>query len=158
MPIALSGTSEPLATQELTGHNAVPFRLVHTMLRVADLERALLFYSETLGMRLLRQEHYPSGRFTLAFLGYADERTGAQIELTHNWDKQDYPHGGAFGHIALAVANTEAACARLAAMGVKILRAPGPMSNASAERADAEVIAFIEDPDGYRIELIETQP
>lgn len=157
MPIAPSGASVPLAAPELTGDNAVPFRLLHTMLRVTDLERALLFYSEALGMTVLRQEHYP-GRFTLAFLGYAHESKGAQIELTHNWDKQDYPHGGAFGHIALAVVNIEAACARLAAMGVKILRAPGPMSHLCAERADAEIIAFIEDPDGYRIELIETRP
>lgn len=124
------------------------WRLLHTMIRVGNLERSLDFYTRLLGMRLLRRRDYPEGRFTLAFVGYGDESETAVIELTHNWDSDHYELGTGFGHLALAVPDIEAACARLAAEGVKIPRPPGPMKHGST------VIAFVEDPDGYRIELI----
>jgi lactoylglutathione lyase len=104
--------------------SAQPTRLLHTMLRVSDLERSLQFYIEKLGMRMHRQERYPAGRFTLAFLGYGDERTDACIELTHNWDQPAYQHGTAYGHIALAVVNVAESCASLQAAGVQITMAP----------------------------------
>lgn len=125
------------------------------MLRVGDLEKSLLFYTEKLGMQLFRREDYPDGRFTLAFVGYGDEHDSATIELTYNWGRDDYERGNAFGHIALAVSDITSICASLEATGVKMLRAPGPMSVSSPDRRDVEIIAFIEDPDGYRIELIE---
>jgi lactoylglutathione lyase len=134
---------------------ANPNRVLHTMWRVADLERSLHFYSHQLGMTLFRREDYPSGKFTLAFVGYGTEDDGAVIELTHNWCKAGYEHGSAFGHMALAVTDIDATCARLQAAGVKLLRAPGPMSTLSPQRQHAEVIAFVEDPDGFRIELIQ---
>ena len=134
---------------------AVPVRLLHCMLRVADLERSLAFYCGLLGMRLVRREESPAGRFTLAFVGYGAEHDGAVLELTHNWDRDAYQHGSAFGHIALAVAELESSCAALAAAGVRVLREPGAMSFSSPERNTPELIAFIQDPDGYRIELIE---
>ncbi|MGH6638271.1 MAG: lactoylglutathione lyase [Polaromonas sp.] len=125
-------------------------RLLHTMLRVADLDRAIAFYVDLLGMRLLRRRDYPEGRFTLAFLGYGDERDVAVLELTHNWDTVAYAHGTAYGHIALSLPDLEGACAALRRVGATITRQPGPM------RHDAgEIIAFVEDPDGYRIELIQ---
>lgn len=135
-----------------------PNRLLHTMLRIGDLQRSLKFYTEQLGMRVLRREDYPSGRFTLAFVGYDDEHASAVLELTHNWDTPAYQQGSAFGHIALAVTDIEATYARLEAGGVKMVRAPGPMSAIATGRKQSEIIAFIEDPDGYRIELIETAP
>jgi lactoylglutathione lyase len=120
------------------------------MLRVRDLERSLDFYTRLLGMRLLRKNDYPTGEFTLAFVGYGDEDKSTVIELTHNWPrKEPYALGDAYGHIAIAVPDIHGACARLAAEGVKIPRPPGPMKHGST------VIAFIEDPDGYKIELIE---
>lgn len=131
-------------------------RIIHTMLRVADLERSLAFYLDTLGMTLFRREEYPTGRFTLAFVGFGDEATSAVIELTHNWDISDYDRGNGYGHIALGVSDAYATCDALAAKGAKIVRPAGPMANASPDRSDVEIIAFIEDPDGYRIELIET--
>lgn len=131
-------------------------RLLHTMLRVSDLGRSIRFYTSLLGMRLFRREEYPSGRFTLAFLGYGDERSSSTIELTHNWDREAYERGNAYGHIALATTDLNATCARLDALGVAIVRAPGPMKVSSPDRIDTEVIAFIEDPDGYSIELIES--
>jgi len=131
------------------------FRLMHTMLRVSDLERSILFYTQQLGMTLFRREDYPDGRFTLAFVGYGDERNQAAIELTYNWDHQAYDHGSRYGHIALEVADAQEACARLEAVGVKVLRAAGTMTYESPQRSKSEVIAFIEDPDGYRIELVE---
>ncbi len=134
---------------------SVPYRLLHCMLRVADLERSLAFYCGLLGMRLVRREEYPAGRFTLAFVGYGAEHDGAVLELTHNWDRDAYEHGSAFGHVALAVAELRLTCAALAASGVKVLRAPGPMSVRSPDRDAPECIAFIQDPDGYSIELIE---
>lgn len=138
------------AAPELSGA-----RLLHTMLRVRDLGHALAFYTGTLGMTLFRTETFPEGRFTLAFVGYGSEATSAVIELTYNWDKIEYQRGTDFGHIALQVEDASAACTALAVRGVKVVRPAGPMTFAANERADREVIAFIEDPDGYRIELIE---
>jgi lactoylglutathione lyase len=129
-----------------------PDRILHTMLRVADLERSLRFYTEGLGMQLLRRRDYPSGRFTLAFVGYGPEETTAVLELTHNWDRQAYERGDAYGHVALAVRNLRSTCEHLARMGVPIPRGPGPMKG-----DPDELIAFVEDPDGYRIELIQRQ-
>lgn len=131
-------------------------RLLHTMLRVGDLDRSIAFYTGTLGMRLFRKESYPDGRFTLAFVGYGDETVNSAIELTWNWDQVHYTHGTGYGHIALAVRDAKKACARLEAAGVRVLRPAGPMRSRSPERDDVEIIAFVEDPDGYRIELIET--
>lgn len=130
-------------------------RLIHTMLRVADLDRSLAFYVNVLGMTLFRREEYPGGRFTLAFVGFGSEASSAVIELTHNWDISDYDRGNAFGHIALGVSDAYAACDALAAKGAKIVRPAGPMTNSSTDRGDVEIIAFLEDPDGYRIELVE---
>jgi lactoylglutathione lyase len=128
----------------------VPTRLLHTMLRVFDLERSLDFYVGALGMQLLRRSDYESGRFTLAFVGYGSEAEGSVLELTHNWDQaQPYVLGTAYGHLALAVTDAQATCDALLARGVKVPRPPGPMKHGST------VIAFIEDPDGYRIELIQ---
>jgi lactoylglutathione lyase len=126
-------------------------RMLHTMLRVADLERSLAFYQDVLGMRLLRRKDYPDGRFTLAFVGYDDEATGTVLELTHNWDTRHYELGTGFGHVALGVDDVYATCDRLRAKGAKVVREPGPMKHGGS------VIAFIEDPDGYRIELIQTK-
>lgn len=134
-----------------------PAALLHTMLRVGDLDRSLGFYVDTLGMTLFRREDYPAGRFTLAFVGYGDEQSAAEIELTHNWDTDRYEHGTAFGHVALRVANAALTCERLAVAGVPILRAPGPMKHSTKHRVTVEVIAFIADPDGHRIELIEVE-
>ena len=131
-------------------------RLLHTMLRVSDLDRSIAFYTGMLGMRLFRKETYPDGRFTLAFVGYDDEATASVIELTWNWDQDRYEQGTGYGHIALAVHDAAAACTALEASGVRVVRAAGPMRARSPERDDVETIAFIEDPDGYRIELIET--
>lgn len=129
--------------------DASRFRLLHTMIRVGDLDRSLDFYTRLLGMKLLRKKDYPTGEFTLAFVGYGDEANATVIELTHNWGKSDYQMGDAFGHLAIGVPNVHETCEKLAAAGVKITRAPGPMKHGGS------VIAFIEDPDGYRIELIE---
>jgi len=120
------------------------------MLRVADLERALDFYVGTLGMRLLRRQDFPEGRFTLAFVGYAPEQSGAVIELTHNWDVTAYETGTAYGHIAIGVPDIHAFAADAARRGAEVVRAPGPLKG-----DPSEVIAFLADPDGYRIELIE---
>lgn len=124
-------------------------RLLHTMLRVGDLDRSLAFYTGPLEMKLLRKHDFPGGRFTLAFVGYGDESETAVLELTHNWDTKKYELGGGYGHIALGVDDIYATCARLRESGVKITREPGPMQHGST------VIAFIEDPDGYKVELIE---
>jgi lactoylglutathione lyase len=131
-----------------------PYRLLHTMIRVSDLERSVAFYCDALGMRELRREDYPTGKFTLAFLGYDDETDGTVIELTYNYGELQYTHGTGFGHLAMAVVDIAAAVARLQQLGVKILRDPGPMSH-TATNGQRDVIAFVEDPDGYRIELIE---
>lgn len=125
-------------------------RLLHTMIRVRDLEASLNFYTNLLGMKLLRKRDYPTGKFTLAFVGYGDESNHAVIELTHNWDqKEPYALGTAFGHLAIGVPDVYQACEQLGAAGVKIPRPAGPMAHGGS------VIAFIEDPDGYRIELIQ---
>jgi len=119
------------------------------MLRVGDLAQSIAFYTEVLGMRLLRQHDYPEGRFTLAFLGYGDEASHTVLELTHNWDTSSYDLGNGYGHIALAVPDAAAACAEIRARGGRVVREAGPMKHGST------VIAFVEDPDGYKIELIE---
>lgn len=124
-------------------------RILHTMLRVGNLDRSLSFYTEILGMRLLRRQDYPDGRFTLAFVGYGEESEGAVIELTHNWDTAAYEIGTGFGHIALAVPDAYAACAEIKQRGGKVVREAGPMKHGST------VIAFVEDPDGYKLELIQ---
>ena len=124
-------------------------RLLHTMLRVGDLERSLAFYTEVLGMRLLRRQDYPDGKFTLAFVGYQNEDDGAVIELTYNWGVAHYEPGTAFGHIALEVDNAQKACDKIRARGGKVAREAGPMKHGTT------IIAFVEDPDGYKVELIE---
>jgi lactoylglutathione lyase len=124
-------------------------RLLHTMLRVNDLEESLKFYLDVLGMKLLRRKDYESGRFTLAFVGYGDEADTAVIELTHNWDTKSYALGDAFGHLAIGTEDIRATCERIRTAGGKVVREPGPMKHGGA------VIAFVEDPNGYRIELIE---
>jgi lactoylglutathione lyase len=124
-------------------------RMLHTMLRVGDLKKSLRFYCDVLGMRLLRRKDYPSGRFTLAFVGYGDEDTNTVIELTHNWDTDHYDLGAGYGHVALGVEDIYDACQRLRDKGAKIVREPGPMKHGGSE------IAFVEDPDGYKIELIQ---
>jgi lactoylglutathione lyase len=124
-------------------------RMLHTMLRVGDLDASIRFYTEQLGMKLLRRNDYPDGKFTLAFVGYGDESDHTVLELTYNWGRDAYTLGDAFGHVALGVSDIYAACERLRAGGVKITREPGPMKHG------ATVIAFVEDPDGYKIELIQ---
>lgn len=124
-------------------------RILHTMLRVGNLEQSLAFYTGILGMRLLRRTDYPEGKFTLAFVGFTDEKEGAVIELTHNWGVDRYELGTAFGHIAIAVPDAATACTAIRARGGKVVREAGPMKGGST------VIAFVEDPDGYKIELIE---
>ena len=128
------------------------FRMLHTMIRVYDLDKSIQFYTEYLGMKLLRKKDYPGGKFTLAFVGYGDESEHTVIELTHNWDQeQPYDLGNAFGHIALGVSDIYATCKTLEDASVTITRKPGTMKHGTT------VIAFIEDPDGYKIELIERQ-
>jgi lactoylglutathione lyase len=130
--------------------DASSFRMLHTMVRVLDLEKSIDFYTRLLGMNLIRRKDYESGRFTLAFVGYGDESAGAVIELTHNWDqKEPYTIGSGFGHMAIGVPDIYGTCEKLGKEGVKIPRPPGPMKHGGS------VIAFIEDPDGYKIELIE---
>ncbi|MFZ5842114.1 MAG: lactoylglutathione lyase [Pseudomonadota bacterium] len=123
-------------------------RILHTMLRVGDLDRSLDFYTRVLGMTLLRRKDYPAGKFTLAFVGYGDESKTAVIELTHNWGVEKYELGTAYGHVALAVDDVFAAVEKIRAAGGKVVREPGAMQHGST------VLAFVEDPDGYRIELL----
>ena len=127
-------------------------RILHTMIRVGDLDRSIRFYTEVLGMKLLRRHEYPDGRFTLAFVGYAPEAEAAAIELTWNWDTARYDLGSGFGHVALEVPDAYAACAEIERRGGKVVRPAGPMKHGRT------VIAFVEDPDGYRIELIQARP
>ncbi|MDQ5770433.1 lactoylglutathione lyase [Thiothrix subterranea] len=123
-------------------------RILHTMLRVGDLDRSIAFYTNVLGMQLLRRKDYPAGEFTLAFIGYGDETENTVLELTYNWGVDTYELGTAFGHIALEVPDVYAACDKMRAAGGKIIREAGPMN------AGTTIIAFLEDPDGYQIELI----
>lgn len=126
------------------------FRFLHTMIRVKDLDKSIDFYTRLLGMKLTRKTDYPSGEFTLAFVGYGDESDSTVIELTHNWGQEEpYDLGDAFGHLAIGVPDIYGTCEQMEKEGVKIPRPPGPMKHGGS------VIAFIEDPDGYKIELIE---
>lgn len=124
-------------------------RILHTMLRVGNLDRSIEFYTNVLQMRVLRNTEYPTGRFTLAFVGYQDEKDGPALELTYNWDTASYDLGTGYGHIALEVDDAYAACERVRALGGKVTREAGPMKHGST------VIAFVEDPDGYKIEFIQ---
>ena len=124
-------------------------RLLHTMLRVGNLDKSLNFYTEVLGMRVLRRKDYPEGKFTLAFVGYGEQSDTTVLELTHNWDTPTYDLGNAFGHIAVEVDDAYAACDAVRAKGGKVTREAGPMKHGST------VIAFVEDPDGYKIEFIQ---
>lgn len=124
-------------------------RMLHTMLRVGNLDKSLAFYQDVLGMKLLRKHEYPDGRFTLAFVGYGDESDHTVIELTHNWDTERYDLGNGYGHIALEVEDAYAACEAVKAKGGKVTREAGPMMHGTT------VIAFVEDPDGYKIEFIQ---
>lgn len=123
-------------------------RILHTMIRVSDLEKSLDFYTNVLGMKLLRQQDYPAGEFTLAFVGYGEESETAVLELTYNWGDHQYDLGDGYGHIAIEVDNVYEAAERIREKGGKILREPGPMN------AGSTIIAFVADPDGYAIELI----
>ena len=123
-------------------------RILHTMIRVGDLDQSIAFYTEILGMQLLRRKDYPDGRFTLAFLGYGKESEQACIELTHNWDIGHYDLGNGYGHIALEVDDVYKACADIRARGGVVTREPGPMKHGST------ILAFVKDPDGYAIELL----
>ena len=124
-------------------------RILHSMLRVGNLDRSIAFYTEVLGMKLLRQEDYPEGKFSLAFVGYGEEESNTVLELTYNWGTETYDLGNAFGHIALAVPDAAAACNAIRERGGNVVREAGPMMHGTV------VIAFVEDPDGYKIELIE---
>ena len=126
-------------------------RLLHTLLRVGNLEKSLDFYCNVLGMKLLRQKDYPGGKFTLAFVGYGEESEQAVIELTHNWETESYTIGDGYGHIALGVEDIYGTCEAIRSKGGTVTREPGPMKHGTT------VIAFVEDPDGYKIELIQTK-
>jgi lactoylglutathione lyase len=145
----LFGLSRVAANNLTSGENRA-MRLLHTMIRVNNLDDSLKFYCDALGMKLMRKNDYPNGEFTLAFVGYGDERDSTVIELTHNWDKSSYEMGDAFGHLAIGTDDIYRACAELKQKGVKVVREPGPMKFGGPE------IAFIEDPNGYKIELIQT--
>ena len=123
-------------------------RILHTMIRVGDLQRSINFYTNILGMKLLRQKDYAEGKFTLAFVGYGDEIDNSVIELTHNWDIDRYDKGNAFGHIAIEVDDVYQATEEIRSKGGRIIREPGPM------KAGTTLLAFVEDPDGYQIELL----
>jgi lactoylglutathione lyase len=124
-------------------------RLLHTMIRVGDLDKSIAFYTGVLGMKLIRRKDYPDGRFTLAFVGYGEESDTAVIELTHNWDTKKYDLGNGFGHLAVSVSDAHKACEDVKAQGGKVTREAGPM------KFGGSVIAFVEDPDGYKIEFIQ---
>ncbi|MSQ51686.1 MAG: lactoylglutathione lyase [Betaproteobacteria bacterium] len=124
-------------------------RILHTMVRVGDLDRSLAFYTDVLRMKLIRRREYPEGKFTLAFVGYGDESSSAVIELTHNWGVEKYELGNGYGHVAIAVEDVYQTCADIRQRGGKVTREAGPMKGGAA------VIAFVEDPDGYKIELIQ---
>lgn len=124
-------------------------RMLHTMLRVGDLERSVQFYTDVLGMTELRRADYPEGKFTLVFIGYGNEASNTVLELTYNWGVESYELGNAYGHIAIGVVDVAAACEKIKKLGGNVVREAGPMKHSK------DVIAFIEDPDGYKIELIE---
>mgnify|MGYP006114865059 FL=1 len=125
-------------------------QMLHTMIRVKDIDKSIGFYTDLLGMKLLRRNDYPGGKFTLAFVGYGDENSNAVIELTHNWDQEEaYNLGNGFGHVAIGVPDIYGTCEKLKTAGANIPRPPGPMMHGTT------VIAFVDDPDGYKIELIE---
>ncbi|MFC6671598.1 lactoylglutathione lyase [Marinobacterium aestuariivivens] len=124
-------------------------RILHTMLRVSDLQKSISFYTELLGMRVLRRKDYPDGRFTLAFLGYGDESENTVLELTHNWDTGSYDLGNAYGHIAIEVDDVYEACDIIKTKGGQVVREAGPMKHGNS------VLAFVKDPDGYMIELLD---
>lgn len=130
-------------------NTAIIMRLLHTMLRVGDLQRSIAFYTDILGMILLRKKEYPEGKFTLAFLGYGDEKNHTALELTHNWDTSEYDIGSGFGHLAIEVDDVYKAAEKIRAAGGRIIREPGPMN------AGSTLLAFVADPDGYEIELLE---
>lgn len=136
-------------------NHSTPKKILYTMIRVGNLERSIEFYKKALGMKELRRENFTQGRFTLVFMGYGDETSATTIELTYNWDHDQYQHGTGFGHIALGVTDIYACCKYLEEIDVKILRAPGVMTYSADETGHKEEIAFIEDPDGYNIELIQ---
>lgn len=123
-------------------------RILHTMIRVGDMQKSKQFYSDILGMKLLREKDYPDGEFTLAFMGYGEEDENTVLELTHNWDTNRYDHGNAFGHLAVEVEDVYQAVDRIRAQGGNVVREAGPMKHGTT------VIAFVEDPDGYKIELL----
>lgn len=124
-------------------------RMLHTMLRVGDLDRSLAFYTEVLGMNLLRKKEYPEGEFTLAFVGYGDESDHTVLELTHNWGTKSYDLGNAYGHVAIGVDDVYQAADRIKQAGGEVVREAGPMKGGTT------VIAFVKDPDGYMVELLE---
>ena len=143
-------TMTDVADTSKPGADTDEFRLLHTMIRVRDLDASLQFYTNLLAMKLLRKRDYPGGKFTLAFVGYGDESNNTMIELTHNWGQAGpYDLGSTFGHLAVGVPDVYKTCERLASAGVKVPRPAGPMADGGS------VIAFIEDLDGYRIELIQ---
>lgn len=123
-------------------------RMLHTMLRVGDIERSKEFYTKVMGMKLLREHQFPEGKFTLAFVGYGDEKANTVLELTYNWGQEKYNLGDAYGHVAIGVDDVYAVCEQIRENGGKIIREPGPMKGSST------VLAFVEDPDGYKIELL----
>ncbi len=137
---------------QLTSSNT-PYAILYTMVRVQDLDRSLRFYCDALGMQEVRRETFTDAEFTLVFVGYAN--SSALIELTYNWGDNNYSHGTGYGHIALEVQDTQQVCSHLSEFGINVVRAPGPMKMAPDETGEREIIAFIEDPDGYKIELIE---
>jgi lactoylglutathione lyase len=128
-------------------------RMLHTMYRVTDLDKSLAFYTEVLGMRLLRRKDYPEGKFTLAFVGYGDEAENTVLELTHNWDTDEYDLGTGYGHIAIEVDDVYQACDQIKARGGQVVREAGPMKNSNS----GTILAFVKDPDGYLIELLSPQ-
>ncbi len=128
-------------------------RMLHTMYRVTDLDKSLAFYTEVLGMRLLRRRDYPEGKFTLAFVGYGDEAENTVLELTHNWETDEYDLGTGYGHIAIEVEDVYQACDQIKARGGQVVREAGPMKNSSS----GTILAFVKDPDGYLIELLSPQ-
>jgi len=144
----------------MSNHKAIemanyPSRILHTMFRVSDLDRSLIFYVELLGMKVFSRETYSDGRFTLVFLGYGDPDGDSLIELTYNWDSDSYQHGTRYGHVALEVGDIYKLCDILTKRGVPVLRDPGQMNYVADETGQSDIIAFVEDPDGYKIELIQ---